>query len=420
MELYLSFSEILRFFKRHLWKFAVLTLACGVLLGVLSLKSFQRVYSATSTILVACTIDDNASPDYSNQYASMLNVRLQAAIAMAELEDFRVAVAERAGVEESSLSGITASQVSTSTLVDLTISTGDRDHAAALADAAAEEMADQLEAIYPTPPIQVHVTNHAETPAEQSARSSVMKSGILGIVLGIILSLCIGLAVLLLDHTMRDGTYVSNSLKLPFLGALSAKAGEQRRQDEFRALRASVFQQTKGHGSVLFTPVHTKKGAGRTAAGLAKAMTLTGKTVLLVEADFSGNALSAQLDAGASQGLAAILEGTTSLKEAAVPTGTKGLSFLPCGKAFGNSADLVASRAFSEFLYDAAEQYDYVFCVLPGEEEMPDADNAAPAASAVVLVAEYGKTPFRNFEKSLDRLRTAGGNISGFVMTNVY
>ena len=50
---------------------------------------------------------------------------------------------------------------------------------------------------------------------------------------------------------------------------------------------------------------------------------------------------------------------------------------------------------------------------------MPDADNAAPAASAVVLVAEYGKTPFRNFEKSLNRLRTAGGNISGFVMTNV-
>ena len=87
---------------------------------------------------------------------------------------------------------------------------------------------------------------------------------------------------------------------------MSAKAGEQRRQDEFRALRASVFQQTKGHGSVLFTPVHTKKGAGSTVAGLAKAMTLTGKTVLLVEADFSGNALSGQRDAGASQGLASI------------------------------------------------------------------------------------------------------------------
>ena len=152
MELYLSFSEILRFFKRHLWKFAVLTVACGVLLGVLSLKSFQRVYSATSTILVACTIDNNASPDYSNQYASMLNVRLQAAVAMADLEDFRVAVAERAGVEESSLNSITASQVSTSTLVDLTISTGDRDHAAALADAAAEEMAESAGSHLPNSP----------------------------------------------------------------------------------------------------------------------------------------------------------------------------------------------------------------------------------------------------------------------------
>ena len=83
MELYVSFSEIFRFFKRHLWKFAVVVVACGVVFGFLSLKTFKREYTATSTILVACTIDDNASPDYSNQYASMQNVRLQAAIAMA-------------------------------------------------------------------------------------------------------------------------------------------------------------------------------------------------------------------------------------------------------------------------------------------------------------------------------------------------
>ena len=93
MELYISFSEILRFFKRHLWKFAVVVAVCGLLFGLLSLKTFKREYTATSTILIACTIDDNASPDYSNQYASMLNVRLQAAIALADAEELRQAVA---------------------------------------------------------------------------------------------------------------------------------------------------------------------------------------------------------------------------------------------------------------------------------------------------------------------------------------
>ena len=50
---------------------------------------------------------------------------------------------------------------------------------------------------------------------------------------------------------------------------------------------------------------------------------------------------------------------------------------------------------------------------------MPDADNAASVANGVLLVAEYGVTPFRDFEESLTRLRTAGGKISGFVLNGV-
>ena len=47
MELFIPFSEIVRFFKRHLWKFAVLVVACGVLFGSLSLANFQKEYTAT-------------------------------------------------------------------------------------------------------------------------------------------------------------------------------------------------------------------------------------------------------------------------------------------------------------------------------------------------------------------------------------
>ncbi len=417
MELFIPFSEIVRFFKRHLWKFAVLVVACGVLFGSLSLANFQKEYTATSTILIACTIDDNASPDYSNQYASMLNVRLQAAIAMAPSEDLRLKTAERAGVEESSLHSISAKQISTSTLIEISVSTDDRSNAALMADAAAEQIAEEISAIYPTPPIQVHITNHAQEPEELSVKSSVMKSGILGLVFGVIISLCIGIAMILLDRSIRSAPYVAKSLELPCLGSLTGKTA--RDTDEFRRLRAAVTRQVGERGSILFTPVKGKKGAGRVAAGLANALTATGRTVLLLEADFSGSSQAQALGAKPSKGLAAALKDGVTAKEAAVSTNCEGLFFLSSGQASGSSADLLASGEFSAFLRQASEEYDYVLCVFPAEEKLPDADNAAPAADSVVLVAEYGVTPYSDFEESLTRLRTSGGNIAGFVLEGV-
>lgn len=417
MELYISFSEILRFFKRHLWKFAVVVAVCGLLFGLLSLKTFKREYTATSTILIACTIDDNASPDYSNQYASMLNVRLQAAIALADAEELRQAVAERAGVDDSALADIAAKQIGTSTLIDLTITTSDRANAAFLADSAAEQLADEIEAIYPTPPIQVHITNHAEEPAEISARSAAVKGGILGLVLGVILSLCAGVAILLLDHTIRNAGYVAKSLSLPCLGSFAAKTAKE--GDELRRLRAAVTRQVGESGSILFAPVKGKRGAGRIAAGLGRALTMAGSTVLLLEADFTGRSEADSLGAKDAKGLAAALESGMSAQEAAVPTKQKGLFFLASGQTPGSSADLLASQAFADFLREAAASYDYVLCTLPFEDKLPDADCAARAADSVVLVAEYGMTPYRDFEESLTRLRTAGGKVSGFILEGV-
>ncbi len=420
MELFVSFSEILRFFKRNLWKFAAAVVACGILFGAVSLRNYEEEYSATSTILIACTIDDNASPDYSNQYASMLNVRLQAAIAMAPSLDLKQAVAERAGVEESEINAITAQQITTSTLIEITVSTGEREKAAMLADAAAEQIGEEIEAIYPTPPIQVHITDHAVEPDAQSPTGAAVKSAVLGMAMGLVLSLCVGVAVLLLDHTIRNGAYVAQSLKIPFLGSLRANAAGEKAADEYRKLRAAVTQQVGEKGSILLTPVKGKKGAAPVAAGLGRVFTLTGKSVLLVEADFSGSGLGQQLGAsGGQQGLAQVLTGKCALAEAVSSTGGQNLFFLSAGSGAGSSADLLASQAFPAFLKEAAAAYDYVLCVLPSEEKMPDADSAAHCADGVVLVAEYGVTPYHNFQESLMRLHTAGGKVAGFVLNGV-
>ena len=124
--------------------------------------------------------------------------------------------------------------------------------------------------------------------------------------------------MILLDRSIRSAPYVAKSLELPCLGSLTGKTA--RDTDEFRRLRAAVTRQVGERGSILFTPVKGKKGAGRVAAGLANALTATGRTVLLLEADFSGSSQAQALGAKPSKGLAAALKDGVTAKEAAVST----------------------------------------------------------------------------------------------------
>ena len=91
---------------------------------------------------------------------------------------------------------------------------------------------------------------------------------------------------MLLDHTIRNAGYVAKSLSLPCLGSFAAKTAKE--DDELRRLRAAVTRQVGESGSILFAPVKGKRGAGRIAAGLGRALTMAGRTVLLLEEDFPG------------------------------------------------------------------------------------------------------------------------------------
>ena len=54
MELYISFSEILRFFKRHLWKFAVVVAVCGLLFGLLGFSAHSLFANIIVSVVGAC------------------------------------------------------------------------------------------------------------------------------------------------------------------------------------------------------------------------------------------------------------------------------------------------------------------------------------------------------------------------------
>lgn len=83
MELFVSFSEFMHFFKKTRVKFLLVVLLFGVLCGLLPLKLHQLSYSGHTTIAVSCEVPDNADTDYRLQYTNILYSRVQTVVAMA-------------------------------------------------------------------------------------------------------------------------------------------------------------------------------------------------------------------------------------------------------------------------------------------------------------------------------------------------
>lgn len=117
MELFVSFSEIMQYYKRNIRKFVVFVALFGIICGLLPLRFVHHEYSASTTIVISCEIPENANTDYRLQYTSILNSRVQTAVAMAAGSDIVLETAQRLGIDKDQITNIGATQVNNAPVV---------------------------------------------------------------------------------------------------------------------------------------------------------------------------------------------------------------------------------------------------------------------------------------------------------------
>lgn len=419
MELSVSFSEIMHFFKRNKIKFLLVVLAFGIVCGLLPLKLLKYSYTANTTVTLACQIPEDAGTDYRLQYASILSSRVQTTIATAGSNDLVEKTAKKLGIDSAEISKITGEGLNNAPVVKLTVQTTNGDKAAQISDTAAQILADEIMQEFPSPKLTVSVTDKALVVKSQSKKKAMGEAGALGLLLGFIVYVGFGVICVLSDRSVRNSRYAEESMKTKLLGEIPHENRGTNKEDAFRKMRAATLHQFGSVKNFMVVSVNENDGGEEAAAGLAVSLAQAGKKVLVVDADLRNPKFAQIFQVKPEKSLIDVLNGSCTVQQAAAEvTNHSNLSLVAGAQMDVESpADLFAN-GFEKLSADAEALYDYLVIYAPSEISYPDADSLAEFSQAVILTAKYGSTTYNALKDALRNTEAAGGKVIGFVITD--
>jgi succinoglycan biosynthesis transport protein ExoP len=192
--------------------------------------------------------------------------------------------------------------------------------------------------------------------------------------------------------------------------------------ESFRALRTaiSVASRSGRLPSLVVTSPLFGEGKSTVAYNIAIAFALTGKRVLLLDADMRKPRLHDLFGCHCKPGLSDIVTGTMAIEGTVrghpkVPT----LFLLPAGSETDAAAELLASNRFDDLLAELTRNYDLVIADSPPILLLTDARVLSEKFVATVAVIRAGKTT-RTVLKSLSSvLEFSGSRAVGLVLNGV-
>ncbi len=260
------------------------------------------------------------------------------------------------------------------------------------------------------------------------ARSAMLAAGI-GLVLGL------GLAFLRdkLDTRVRGHREVGDQLALPVIGRIPTIPHEQLEKrplvvledanspaaNAFRLVRSNLEFVTLGEEERTIMVASALKGEGKsvTIVNLAASIAVSGRRVLLMDADLRRPQVHALLDRSNQRGVSSIIAGRAKLEECIQSVELDGgravsrvlvaksqtretaadeaavLSFLPSGPTPPNPGEMIASQRFVSLLRTLKEMpFDYILVDSPAFLSVGDASALAAGVDALLLVVNLKLT----------------------------
>lgn len=254
---------------------------------------------------------------------------------------------------------------------------------------------------------------------------------IFNLLVGILLGLAggIGAALLLefVNDTIATPDDVRDRLRLAFLGGIPIAKGRKAVED-LRDSTSSISEayfsagtslqfttETGAPKTLLITSTRPAEGKSTTTWALAQHFAKLGNSVLLIDADMRKPAFV--IGSEREDGLSTLLTSRDPLRPHVMQTDLEGLWLLPCGQVPPNPAELLASPRLKLVLAEAAAQFDFVIVDGPPILGLADAPLLSTVCGGTLMVVEAGKTRTRAAVEALHRLRSAGSNVVGAILT---
>jgi capsular exopolysaccharide synthesis family protein len=237
------------------------------------------------------------------------------------------------------------------------------------------------------------------------------------------------------DHRLRTAEEIQNIMGLQILGVVPRMPGRRTSvaramavhldprsevAEAYRTIRTAVYFGTAGTRARTLLVTSPEAGDGKTtsASNLAIAIAQTGRSVLLLDADFRKPTQHKNLDIKDSVGLSSVLSGTETLDRAIQRTGVDGLDILPCGAIPGNPSEILNSQEFGELVDRLALKYDHILFDSPPVNLVTDARILGAVCDATVLVLRAEKSTRKAAEHARNALLSVGAKVIGAIVND--
>lgn len=256
----------------------------------------------------------------------------------------------------------------------------------------------------------------------------------LNLVLGLLAGL-IGAAMFVfareqLDDAIRNPRDMEEKLNLPLLAVVPdqrdkapIEALEDKRsslREAYHAARTSIeLSSDRGlYKSIVVTSSGMAEGKSTSSYSLARDFAAVGRRVLVIDADLRKPSLHTFFGVPkAAKGLSTVLARQTTVQDAIRKTDFENLSYLPSGPIPPDPAQLIGGESLREMLEDLKSQFDIVVLDAPPVLALADAIELAADADATIFIVEAGNAHFGQAKNAVRRLRQAGANLIGGIVT---
>jgi polysaccharide biosynthesis transport protein len=257
----------------------------------------------------------------------------------------------------------------------------------------------------------------------------IMKNMLLALVFGV--AAAAGLAVLreTLDDRIRSLEDVEDRIGLPLLGHTPHIAerdieaeGTNRfstLMEAYSSIRAAIdITLPRNRNVIQLTSSQASEGKSTTAVILAELFASLGRKTLLIDGDLRRPSVARLLDIERPKiGLVEVLLGHVDLEAAVVKGVHENLEILPIGEIPPNPAEIIASNAMRDFLAKQRENYSLIIIDSSPVLGLADAPMLSRLVDGTIFVLEANKVPFGQARSAVRRLKFAGGNMLGVILT---
>jgi polysaccharide biosynthesis transport protein len=282
-----------------------------------------------------------------------------------------------------------------------------------------------------------------------SLSSYLMCSGLIGLLIGSALGYVLELG----SRTFRSPDEISQALGIPVLahipvakrsqpiGQLAGRVDDSLvtatarlgpPSEAYRGLRTSLYFNALGKNGtkvVQVTSAEPSEGKSTIAANLAITMAQSGKSVLLLDADFRRPRQHELFQIKPSDnGLASVVKrlghsgdelSWSTIAEAIVETSVENLSLMACGQTPKDPAELLTGRGFESLLDQVREKFDCVVVDTPPVLAVSDPLAVAARADGVLFVIRIRRNVRKVVSEAIQALDGVNARLIGVVVNQL-